>query len=109
MKLPCPWDGCPFSTFQKSNLETHYRRQYVFVSLIIKNYQLTRLFIITCSAPKERIISAMTIPDVILDLVIHLLSLVTENVIMDIFLDLRMVNLRIGIGGLERRSSSTCL
>ncbi|KAF8811193.1 hypothetical protein BYT27DRAFT_7252914 [Phlegmacium glaucopus] len=25
-KLPCPWEGCTFRTFQKSNLDTHYRR-----------------------------------------------------------------------------------
>ena len=28
-KLPCPWEGCDFSTLQKSNLMTHYRRQCV--------------------------------------------------------------------------------
>ena len=28
-KLPCSWEGCDYSTLQRSNLETHYRRQYV--------------------------------------------------------------------------------
>lgn len=30
-KLPCPWEGCPFSTWQKSNLATHINGQYVFI------------------------------------------------------------------------------
>ena len=29
-KLPCPWEGCPFSTLQKSNLATHINGQYMF-------------------------------------------------------------------------------
>jgi coproporphyrinogen III oxidase len=46
-KLPCPWEGCGFSTLQKSNLETHYRRQYVHFHQLnasfFKNIYLTLL------------------------------------------------------------------
>ena len=31
-KLPCPWEGCGFKTFQRRDLMTHYRGQCVYYS-----------------------------------------------------------------------------
>jgi hypothetical protein len=89
-KLPCPWEGCQFRTWQKSNLNTHYRTQYVF--FFNKFIKLTCLYMyIIYTAPKKSLTSApMTLMNVNFELVIQLLFYVTENDSMGIFLDLQL-------------------
>ena len=78
-KLPCPWKDCTFRTLQKSNLDTHYRRQYVLFPLTTFTHQNDASFA-THPALKINLTTAQMTLTVNFKPAIPLLSCVTGNV-----------------------------